>query len=325
MGELRHRRIPLRRVLLQAARDDGRQAARHRRGQLRGRVGDHGREHGADARAVERQAPREQLVRDDAERPHVHARVDVLRAAHLLGGHVRRRPERRGGAGEALRALVVARVHGLREPEIDDLHAQRAEFVPCEEQVRALHVAVDDAERVGGAEPRARLEQQRHRALGRERAFALDDGREVAPLEELHREVGGAALEHADVQHAHDVRVRDPPRRRRLAHEAGAHLGVRGHRGLEQLHGDAATRAHVLRREDRADAARAELRREPVPRGDDRPDGGQTVARGARVLDGGAHDGSLRAAEGPRQRAALGVTGTPAPRSPRTRPRPEGA
>ncbi len=76
---------------------------------------------------------------------------------------------------------------------------------------------------------------------GREADAAIEHGAQRLALEQLHDDVGVAAVGLAWIEDAHDGRVSEPRRRPRLAHDAldddgQAHLGVNeldGHAGLE--------------------------------------------------------------------------------------------
>ena len=70
-----------------------------------------------DALAGEGEAPGEHLVHDGGERELIGARVDLARAARLLGRHVLRRAEQHALAGERDRGGAH-----LRDPEVAQLH-----------------------------------------------------------------------------------------------------------------------------------------------------------------------------------------------------------
>ncbi len=81
----------------------------------------------------------EELVHDRAERPDVGPAVVAARRAHLLRRHVLRRAHH----GLRLREPVVGprrvdRARGLRDAEVEDLHARRAVVALREKEIRRL-------------------------------------------------------------------------------------------------------------------------------------------------------------------------------------------
>jgi hypothetical protein len=136
--------------------------------QLRHRVGDEGG------------AARHQLEEDDAERPDVRPRVDVLGRAHLLGRHVERRAHQRGRPRHRPWP-GPARVGHLRDAEVEHLDRELAVRAPDAEEVRRLEVAVDDAERVRVGDGLAGLKDELDRLLDGQRAALLDPRREIPP------------------------------------------------------------------------------------------------------------------------------------------------
>ena len=103
-------------------------------------------------RAVERPAPREQLVQHDAEREHVAARVERL-SRGLLGRHVRDRADDDAGArvlrGSRARLAAIARPRR----RASRARSPRASRSRCADQdVAGLHVAMQHAGRVRGRE-----------------------------------------------------------------------------------------------------------------------------------------------------------------------------
>ncbi len=145
--------------------------------------------------------PREELVEDDAEGEEVAPPVDRV-AGHLLGRHVVGRPE------ELPRRREV-RLLGLRDPEVCDLDLA----LGGDDDVRGLHVAVDDPAAVRVVERLGDLADDLGDALERERRLLGDELLEVLPLDVLHRDERGVRLGVlADVVHRDDVRVGQDPR-----------------------------------------------------------------------------------------------------------------
>ena len=92
---------------------------------------------GLGACAHERALPRQHLIQDHAERPHVRAAIGFL-SAHLFRRHVRQSPEECSGLGD------LGFTNQFRDPEVQDLH----ETVLGKEQVRGLQVPVEDSKTV---------------------------------------------------------------------------------------------------------------------------------------------------------------------------------
>ncbi len=169
-------------VLGHARLDDAAQVRRDRAGQRRDGIVDV-RESRRDGRAgVERLAPGEHLVPHDTER------VDVARAGRrpaegLLGSEVVRRAEHLTGAG------VPGAVDGAGDAEVGELDPALGR----EQDVGRLDVAVHDAGGVRGGQGQRSLSEDRAGLLRRHRA-AGDELRERLSLDELHHEVGVAAV-----------------------------------------------------------------------------------------------------------------------------------
>ena len=123
-------------------------------------------------------------------------------------------------------ARGAAAIHGqrLREPRAvvtcrDAEVAELEDAVRAEQEVLRLHIAVDQTGGVDGGEPGAHLRAER-RGFGRRQLPALrDELGERPPLHVLHRDEGTAVVL-ADVEDAHDVRVREPRRQACLAEKA---------------------------------------------------------------------------------------------------------
>ncbi len=178
------------RILLEAARDDGVERGRDTCANLRERrrlVVQHRRHDREGGVPLEGAMARKHFVEDRAERKHVRARVHVP-AFGLLRRHVGRRPHddadrsgRRGGLRWHERLGVGGRVQQLREAEVEHLHLAAA----VHQDVRGLHVAMDDAGGVRGGERAAGLdgvvEHLRDRDLALRRSPRRGRGRPRTP------------------------------------------------------------------------------------------------------------------------------------------------
>jgi hypothetical protein len=129
---------------------------------------------------------------------------------------------------------------------------------------------VDHPRRVGGGEPIADLRDHLEGA-GRILAAAREILLERLALEELHRQVG-LLLASAEILHPHDVGVTDGAGGPRLALEAPHRLGVGRERRAQKLQRHPLVEVKVLRGEDLADAALAELGDDAIAAVDDLPD-----------------------------------------------------
>ena len=159
--------------------------------------------------------PREELVEDDAEREEVAPAVDRV-PRDLLGRHVVRRPE------ELSRRREV-RLLGLGDPEVGDLHLALGR----DDDVRRLHVPVDDAAAVGVVERLGDLADDLGDTFERERGLLDEELLDVLPLDVLHRDerrFRGGIL--PDVVNRHDVRVGEDARGLRLPQEALLELAL---------------------------------------------------------------------------------------------------
>jgi hypothetical protein len=145
----------------------------------------------------------EKLVAHDAQRVDVARRAGGL-SEGLLGGEIPRRSEH--GAGGRHAALRVVRDPG--DAEVGD-----GEVVPLvEEEVRGLHVSMDDSEAVRVVEGLGRLQEPRVRRVGR---HGLAEGPlpEGSSREVLHDDER-ANVPFTDVEDRDDVGVAREPRRR---------------------------------------------------------------------------------------------------------------
>ena len=158
--------------------------------------------------AVRAGSAREELVEHGTDGVDVRCGRDLL-AACLLGGEVAGGAKH--GAGEREPRSLVAG----RDAEVAELE----DAVRAEEEVLRLHVAVDETRSVGGGEPGAHLRAERRRLGRRQRPAPRDELGERLPFDVLHRDEGTAVVL-ADVEDAHDVRVREPRCQTCLSEEA---------------------------------------------------------------------------------------------------------
>jgi len=224
--------------------------------------------------AVER-LPREELEQDRAERIDVGALVGRV-SLEDLGRRIGRRADDvshrslvRAAARRAASLLLDQLVVGeLREAPVEDVGLA----VGAQHHVRGLDVAMEDAALVGVADREAHLHEGREQAVapvgahhrGVARSVALDDLGERDAANALHREEGAAVAIDAEVVHGDDRRMLEPRLDAGLAHEAGAHLGVRRIVGVHGLHRHLAADRAVLAERDLPHAALAERGEELV-------------------------------------------------------------
>ena len=134
-----------------------------------------------------------------------------------------------------------------------------------DQDVPGLDVAMDQVALVRGVEAVRGLLEDEQRPPHPQRAFATDQGLEIAALDVAHRDEE-LAVDLAGVEDRHDVGVVELGCPARLALEAVAvRLVVAEHRG-EQLQRDPAAEAHVLGQVDHAHAAAAKQRLHAVTR-----------------------------------------------------------
>ncbi len=126
-----------------------------------------------------------------------------------------------------------------------------------------LDVAVDDAGRVGGVERFGDLGQQVHRALGLERALAVDQLAQVAALDQAHRH-DQLAVVLAGVVDRHHGGVLESRGETRLAEEAAAELLVVGELAGDHLERHRPLQGQLGRPVDDPHAAAGDQRVEPV-------------------------------------------------------------
>jgi hypothetical protein len=239
------------------------EAAHHERLELLVDLGDHGAERRGRLvddlvedcldLSAERRAPRDALVEHRAERVDVDARLDGA-PADLLGAQIRHGADERAGAREPL----LRRAH--REAEVRDADAQRVRGIARDHDVLGLHVAVDDAERVGVVERLGHLHAEVHELAELERARS-EHVPEVRARDERHHEEE-TVLVIAEIVDGDDARVIHLRDDARLPEEA---LLAIGRDRADDLDRDLAIKERIARQIDDAHAAAAELLGHLVP------------------------------------------------------------
>nr|WP_236644646.1 hypothetical protein [Sorangium cellulosum] len=281
-----------------------------------------------EARLDERQAPREHLVEDAAERVEIRAPVDAPRRG-LLGRHVLGRPHDRDRgpgrplprAGRVRDAVALAAVVGqaLREPEIEQLQAGFGDggrglgaARARQEQVLGLDVPVHEALGVRELERAQHLDRHGERVPPVDRGPAGEHGVERLALQQVHAAEQAAIRGHAEVVDLHEVLVGEAREDARLAAEAVRDRVGRGVLGGDDLERHAAPEVDVLRLVDGAARAGADLAQQPVARAGQHAlvaalGGGHRLGAGAHRRDGrgavrlrGGDEGRELAARAPR-------------------------
>ena len=120
-----------------------------------------------------------------------------------------------------------------RQPQVEDLDLA----VRRQHQVRRLDVAVDQPALVGRTQPDRNLADDLAGVGHGQRADAIDDLRQVEPLDVFHDQVV-AALGLAGVHGANDVRMVELPDGLHFPLETGDPLRILGQAGGENLDGD---------------------------------------------------------------------------------------
>ncbi len=244
-------------VLLERAHHAGGQVF----GQFRPLVRDHRRPLGdvlhqdaRNRRRVERELPHEHLIGHHTEAVDVRAAVHLAVAGGLLGAHIMRRPDRDARTGQ--RRPPGRGRERLCDSEVRHHHATPA---PLEQDVVGLHVAMDDPECVRGPEGIRRLLHDATGFVGGQSPTPLQLRRQRLPVHVRHHEVDQPIRSLPDGVDRHDVRVRQPSRGLRLAHEAQSDLFAKGELGREDLDGDLALQTLVAGLEDHSHPAPADL------------------------------------------------------------------
>ena len=213
---------------------------------------------------LERQVPHHAFVEKDSEPEDVGAPVD-LAPLDLLGRHVR------GAAEDLPRRGDPLRVEELRDAEVGQLDvdafaglrarrvARRGGGAVLEHDVLRLDVAVNDAGGVGVRQRREQLDSERGGDLGRERAPLFEHLAERRAANQLDDEVLLGLPLRRDVEDLDDVRVAELRDRLRLDVEAVLGLEGVAQVRMNDLDGDVATKARVVRPVDGGHPAVADL------------------------------------------------------------------
>ena len=181
----------------------------------------------------------------------------VLVAAAAGGEPDRPRHRPAVGAIGGRHARRVRQIFDLaRQPEVDDAHAP----VGADEHVVRLEVAVHQARGVRGGQAAPGIAHDGDDVTPRARR--LEPALERLPLDVLHGDER-LVVDGADVVHRHDVGMRQPRQRLRLAHQALLALAAE-EAEAQQLEGDLAIELRIVGEEDHAHAALPDGRNEHV-------------------------------------------------------------
>ena len=205
-------------------------------------------------RGGERPALAEELVKNDADGPHIGTMIDG-RSRNLLGGHVVGRPHYEA----RLRLDGGAFAH--RDPEIEDFRGPVGQDL----DVPRLDVAMDDTPLVGIVEAAADLRDDMHLVLEPLGLASLHELRQAISLQKLHHDERYTfTLELPEVENRDDIGMLEPGGRSRLPVEPTAHLlfdeKIFGH----HLDGHDAVENRITRLVDRAHRAAAQLAKHDV-------------------------------------------------------------
>ena len=190
---------------------------------------------------MKRRRPGEALVEDAGEGVDVGARVDRFPLDLLRSAVLDRADEAAGARGQFLDDTEVGEVGAV---------------VVGNEDVRGLHVAVDEPPCVRGLERGADLPDDPERAPGRQPPLSREQALQIVPLDAGHRDVQEPVLL-ARVVDRDDARVVERRRELRLAQKALAEVGLPQPR-REQLQRRRAPEPDVLGTVDDARAAAPE-------------------------------------------------------------------
>ena len=183
------------------------------------------------------------------DRQAVDVRRRRRRSAGALFGRGVRRGQRRSGV--ARRAAVDTGEAG--DPEV----GQVGVAVAIDQDVRRLHIAVDDAVAMGRPQGAGDLREHRRGAFGRQRPVGERVG-EGAGLDQAHHEVGGTRLTPVVVQRD-DVRVLEPGDELGLGLEPADERRVVGELGPDHLDRHLAPDDRLVGAVDRPEGAAPEL------------------------------------------------------------------
>ena len=159
--------------------------------------------------------------------------------------------------GRHARELGIVNGATPRHRELGDAEVEHLRLSSArDEDVRGLHVAVNDAVGVRGLEPVGDLDPELEDTVHRQRP-ASDRFLERAPVEQFHDDEL-LAVTLADVVDRADVRVIERRRDARLAPEPLERFRVRGEIRGQELHGNLAAEANILGTVHHAHSAGAE-------------------------------------------------------------------
>ena len=228
------------------------------RSRLRRVDGQRDRPHG---HTLERSHAGERFEREDAQRPDVRTRIDLL-AEDLLRAHVVGRSEELTRRRRERRASLV-----LRGTEVEELHERLSSFHVAEEDVLRLEVAMDHLHAMRSRERLRELRDDDRDLGGRHSAVRGQVRAEVMALEQLHHDVCDAVLGDARVEHLYDVRALHRRGDRGLACEASGTVDIGGELLRHQLHDHVRLEHEMLGDPHRSHAALSERAHEPHGRG----------------------------------------------------------
>ena len=137
-----------------------------------------------------------------------------------------------------------------------------------DEHIAGLDVTVDEAERVRRVESAGNLPDQLDRPLGHQRTLALENGSQVQPVDEAHREVERPAVG-ADGESRDDMRLVEPGGDLRFAEESLAEARILREFGDQYFERDLPPLG-ILREVDGACRTASEQARDPIS-GDNAP------------------------------------------------------
>lgn len=212
-----------------------------------------------NAFALEGELASEGAEHDNGEGPEVAAAVDGFRALDLLGAHVM------GRADEITCFGAFADVGAARfdDSEVEDFDDFFAVVGSGEEDVARLEVAVDVAGFVEAAEAAGDLVGDSGDLLDGEAAYGFEAFEEVFAFEELHDEVGDAALD-AAIFDVDEVLMADPGRGFGLALKTGEGRRRGEVGGVHEFDGNVRSELDVLGNPDGSLAAGCEAATEAV-------------------------------------------------------------
>ena len=217
------------------------------------------RVHHRDLRVlVVRRRSGQALVEHATEGIDVGARVERL-ALELLGRRVLRRPDEHARLRQSACALV------LGDAEVREVDVVRAfgSGPRGDQDVRRLHVAMDEAPRVSAVESSSDLRHQRRHLVQRQRSIALQASLEVGALDVAHGDEQDPVLV-TGLEDRDHVRMVEPRSELRLPREPIAERGVSAELGREQLERDSPAELKVMSPVDDAHAAVADQRVEAI-------------------------------------------------------------